>query len=144
MIEFTFKNLQDRALQRKPGYVEAVLAVAKESNGILSLTQTDFERIRRDFSPSRTIPSIPRFGPGTELHKLLSKFGFRPRAGCKCHSHINQMNLRGTDWCHDNIDMIVGWLREEANRLNMPFVETAARLLIKRAIRNASRDERLR
>lgn len=36
-----------------------------------------------------------------------------------------------------DIDEIVGWLREEASKRGLPFVDMAGRMLVKRAIRNA-------
>jgi hypothetical protein len=47
------------------------------------------------------------------------------------------MDSRGCDWCKDNLGTIVGWLREEAAKRKLPFIDTAGRLLVKRAIRNA-------
>jgi hypothetical protein len=47
------------------------------------------------------------------------------------------MDRNGCDWCEANIDTIVGWLREEATKRKLPFVDIAGRLLVKRAIRNA-------
>jgi hypothetical protein len=47
------------------------------------------------------------------------------------------MDARGVAWCERNIDTIVGWLREEATKRKLPFVDIAGRLLVKRAIRNA-------
>jgi hypothetical protein len=47
------------------------------------------------------------------------------------------MDERGCDWCEANIDMIVGWLREEAANRKLPFVDAAGRMLVRRAIRNA-------
>lgn len=49
------------------------------------------------------------------------------------------MDAAGCDWCEDNVETIVGWLREEATRRGLPFLDAAGRLLIRRAIRNARR-----
>ncbi len=140
-VKFTLKNLQDRAPQRKPGYIEAVLAIASKSGEEFSISNEDFDRIRRDFSLpvmiKRATPQIPKFGPGAELHKLLGKLGLKPKPGCKCNARINQMNLMGADWCSQNIDTIVGWLKEEATRSGLPFIEIAAKLMVKRAISRA-------
>lgn len=76
-------------------------------------------------------------GPGTELKKILARFGFVPAPGCKCNQRIQEMNTRGPDWCGQNIDVIVGWLREEADRAKLPFLNTGARLIVKRAISKA-------
>jgi hypothetical protein len=52
------------------------------------------------------------------------------------------MNLWGPDECERKIDLIVGWLREEATRRRLPFVDTLARMLVKRAISNARKNNR--
>lgn len=76
-------------------------------------------------------------GPGTELKKLLAKVGITAEPGCACNARATEMNLRGAAWCLDNLDTITGWLREEAGRRGLPFSATLARMLIKRAVRNA-------
>jgi hypothetical protein len=50
------------------------------------------------------------------------------------------MDRQGVQWCEDNIDTIVGWLREETAARGLPFVDLAGRLLVKRAIANARRN----
>jgi len=81
----------------------------------------------------------PAKGPGTELKKLLSLAGITATPGCKCNGRARVMDTKGPDWCEANLDTIVGWLREEATKRNLPFVDMAGRLLVKRAIRNARR-----
>lgn len=88
---------------------------------------------------SRRAPIRAPSGPGTELKKIIYKLGFKPKAGCKCGQHIMEMNTNGPDWCEQNIDTITGWLREEAVRAGYPFIESGARLIIRRAIRNSKR-----
>lgn len=78
------------------------------------------------------------FGPGTELAKLITKIGFKPRPGCQCERHTKEMNWNGPDWCSNNIDTIAGWLKEEAKRAGYPFAKLGAKLLIQRAIRRSS------
>ena len=82
----------------------------------------------------------PRCLAGTALSTLLSRFGINANEpGCKCRARAAQMNARGCDWCEANIDTIVGWLREEATKRGLPFVDMAGRMLVRRAIRNARR-----
>lgn len=76
-------------------------------------------------------------GPGTELKKLLRSVGITSTPGCSCNARARTMDANGCDWCQANIDTIVGWLREEAGKRRLPFVDVAGRLLVKRAIRNA-------
>lgn len=76
---------------------------------------------------------------GTALAEILHGFGIVPHRGCPCLDRAIEMNDRGIDWCEANIDTIVGWLREEADRRRLPFVDAIGSLLVRRAIRNARR-----
>lgn len=76
--------------------------------------------------------------PGTALKVLLAKwFGIRSNSGCGCDSRAAEMDARGPDWCEQNIDTIVGWLRDEAKQRGLPFLDAAGRLLVRKAIANA-------
>ena len=79
----------------------------------------------------------PTSGPGTELKKLLSKIGIKATPNCSCNKRAALMDTNGIEWCENNIDTIVGWLKEEANKRNLPFIDVAGRILVKRAISNA-------
>ena len=89
--------------------------------------------------------SVPASSPcraGTELATLLGKFGIKAEEkGCACRRHAAHMDAAGCDWCDENIDTIVGWLREEAGKRGLPFLDAAARLLVRRAIANARKAE---
>lgn len=74
-------------------------------------------------------------GPGTILSKMLSKIGIHSTPNCSCRRRAMEMNTKGPEWCAENIDMIVGWLREESEKRKLPFVDFAGRLLIQRAIK---------
>jgi len=77
---------------------------------------------------------------GSELAKLLTQFGIRgDGASCRCKSRAARMDALGCDWCEANLGQIVGWLREEAQKRGLPFVDAAGRVLVRRAIRNARR-----
>lgn len=84
--------------------------------------------------PPQTLEDFPN-GPGTILSKMLSKIGIKSTPNCSCRRRALEMNNRGPDWCAENIDMIVGWLREESEKRKLPFVDFAGRLLIQRAIK---------
>jgi hypothetical protein len=47
------------------------------------------------------------------------------------------MNEQGNDWCEQNIDTIVGWLRDEAKRRGLPFVDMIGRIMVTRAIKKS-------
>jgi hypothetical protein len=50
------------------------------------------------------------------------------------------MDQQGIEWCENNVDIIIGWLKEEANNRKLPFINAAGKLLVKRAISNAKRN----
>jgi hypothetical protein len=77
------------------------------------------------------------FGPGTELKRLLARFGIHPTPGCNCDARAEIMDSEGPDWCAENLDIIVGWMREEAERRKLFFSKRAAGVLVKTAIRRA-------
>ncbi len=84
---------------------------------------------------------IPTDGAGTELKNLIAKFGLKPGLNCKCGQHIREMDRQGVDWSEQNIPVITGWLREEAQRAKLPFTEIGAKLLIRKAIANAKKKQ---
>jgi hypothetical protein len=89
-----------------------------------------------------TVQRKPRplgYGPGTELKRLLGRIGIKAEPGCKCTARAEEMDRRGCEWCEANIPTIVGWLREEATKRGLPFVDVAGRVLVRRAISNARR-----
>ena len=117
---------------RKPGYAEAVLAVAKRASPThLSVSDEDYIRLNAQYNPR------PSTGPGTELKKLLKMIGITATPNCQCNQRAKVMDERGCDWCEENIETICEWLKEEANKRGMLFVKTAVKLLVRRAISNA-------
>lgn len=69
-------------------------------------------------------------GPGTELRNLLKAAGI-DLAGCSCNKRVRVMNAMGAEWCRERRDVIVGWLREVADRdgwpkINLPAILDAA------------------
>jgi hypothetical protein len=87
----------------------------------------------------------PPHGPGKELKKLL-KTWLRIEASptCSCNARAKRMDVeeeRSPGWCEANLDEIVGWLREEAEKRKLPFLDAAGRVLVRRAISNARREQ---
>lgn len=79
-------------------------------------------------------------GPGNELKKLLSKIGIKASPNCSCNKRAALMDANGIEWCENNIDTIVGWLKEEATKRKLPFIDMAGRILVKKAISNAKKN----
>lgn len=78
-------------------------------------------------------------GPGTILTGMISSIGIKSTANCSCRRHAIEMNTNGNDWCEANIDTILGWLKEESAKRNLPFVEMVAKLMVQRAIKTSRR-----
>jgi hypothetical protein len=89
-------------------------------------------------------PPAPTHGPGTELKKLLKKVGITATPSCSCNARARRMDeeeAKEPGWCEAHLDEIVGWLREEAEKRGLPFVDMAGRVLVRRAISNARKAE---
>lgn len=84
---------------------------------------------------------IPEGGPGTELKKLLGYIGIKAKPNCKCNARAKQMDIWGSDICEQKIDTILEWLKEESSNRGLPFIESAAKILVKRAIKNARKKQ---
>lgn len=81
----------------------------------------------------KTLEENPN-GPGSVLSGMLSTIGIKATPNCSCRQYAIMMNDKGPDWCEQNIDTILDWLRKEAARRNLPFIEAGAKLLVNRAI----------
>jgi hypothetical protein len=75
--------------------------------------------------------------PGTVLAKMIKSLGFTISDNCQCKKHALEMNEKGNDWCVENIDTIVSWLKEETRRRNIVFIDMVAKLMVMRAIKKS-------
>lgn len=73
-------------------------------------------------------------GPGSQLKKFLSRIGITSTPTCSCNAKARHMDAMGVDWCEQNVDLIVSWLKEEAHKRGLPFIDLAGRVLVNRAI----------
>jgi hypothetical protein len=87
-------------------------------------------------------PAPPTHGPGTELSKLLKRFGIEPTPTCQCRAKAAQMDAWGCDEASkpERIEEVVAVMRAEATARGLPFLDIAGRLLVRRAIANARRN----
>jgi len=94
--------------------------------------------------PASQRPKSPEaFGrPGTILKHWLAALMFKVTPNCRCNDRARIMDDRGCDWCEDNLMRIVDWLREEAEKRGIPFVQSIAAILVKRAISAARKEAR--
>jgi hypothetical protein len=97
--------------------------------------------VARAVQPSQ--PPAPTSGPGTELKKLLKRVGITATPNCSCNARARRMDeeeAKEPGWCEAHLDEIVGWLREEATKRGLPFLDAAGRVLVRRAISNARKE----
>lgn len=73
-------------------------------------------------------------GPGSILTGMISTLGIKSTSNCSCRRHALEMNEKGPDWCEQNLDTIIGWLKDESKKRNLPFVETVAKMMVNKAI----------
>lgn len=85
-------------------------------------------------------PQQPAGGPGTELERLISWFK-KKNGKCGCGNRIKKMNMWGPDKCEENMEIILGWLEGSAKTNKIPFSKTLAKVLVKKAIRNARKQK---
>lgn len=93
----------------------------------------------RPFRASSSDRPVVPCRAGAALSQLLGRLGITADDNCPCRKRAAEMDARGCDWCADNLDAIVGWLRDEAARRGLPFVDAAGRAVVRLAIRNARR-----
>jgi hypothetical protein len=81
----------------------------------------------------KTLEENPN-GPGTILAGMFSSLGIKSSPTCSCRQHAIEMNEKGNDWCEANMDTIVAWLKQESEKRKIPFIESLAKIIIKKAI----------
>jgi hypothetical protein len=72
-------------------------------------------------------------GPGCQLRRTLAWWGIRDDGSCGCDSYAAKMDAWGHG-CWDHLEEIVEHLRGAAEKKGLPFLATAARILVARAI----------
>jgi hypothetical protein len=141
MIVLSVAGIEATASDRPEGYVQDVLSRGRvRGDGFVEFEEEVFAALVAKYSPgaTRTNTTEPH-GPGTELKKLLATVGITATPNCSCNARAAEMDRQGSEWCESHLDTIVGWLREEAEKRGLPFLDVAGRLLVRRAIRNARR-----
>jgi len=148
MMQFTLAQLHEKAKERPEGYVADVLSCATVNGEMVEMHGRDYARLLAKYrtKEERTVnltitrtplPPHPDGMVGTELKKLLSMIGITEKPNCSCNKRARAMDVAGPDWCEQNLATIVAWLREEATRRKLPFIDTAGKALVRMAISRA-------
>lgn len=134
MIRCTVPDLLERCAER--GYTLAeVEACIVERAGEYIAVDPEHPAYPRAPRPGHG-PAVAA-GPGTELKKLLAVAGIVATPDCACNARAAEMDRLGCEWVEANLSRVVGWLREEAQRRGLPFLDVAGRVLVRQAIANA-------
>ena len=142
MIQCLKVHLESRCTER--GYtLEEVMPCVVSQDGdewTVDVDHPAYPRVSR--LPEPVTPPTHGHGPGTELSKLLKRFGIEPTPTCACRAKQQEMDLWGCDEASkpERIEEVVKVMREEAAARGLPFFDVAGRLLVKRAIANARRN----
>ncbi len=102
--------------------------------------------VRRVACPCGYAPASPRAvawhecslvrsicGPGCQLRRTFAWFGLKDDGSCGCAEFAAKMDAWGPA-CWQHMEEIVDHLREAAAKRGLPFIATAARIAVARAI----------
>jgi hypothetical protein len=128
-LKLRIEAVRHAAKNRAAGYLDAAMAAAVQSTDThIWISREDFDRISVQFAGP--------CGPGCQLRRTLSWF-VRDDGKCGCDSFAAQMDAWGPDECWKRIEEIVEHLRQAAEKKSLPFIATAARIMVGRAIEAA-------
>lgn len=133
LVRLRIASVRQASANRLEGYYDDVISSSVRSDGAsVWITGEDYARIASTYRLG---------GAGTELKSVLGWLGISGDAKCQCNKRARYMDRMGCEWCEQNLDTIVGWLKEEHQRRKMlvPFSAMAARQVVKLAIRRAKR-----
>lgn len=142
MITGSKEALEARCRERGYSIDEIMPCVVSQDGDTWTVDETHwaYPARARPNSPATIPPDIG--GPGTELKELLRFLGFTASPTCSCNARARAMDeneYMEPGWCEANMDAILGWLQEQAEVRGLPFVRTAAKILVNRAIATAKR-----
>ena len=147
----TSKSLQDRAKQRGYRYDEVTPCITQVQDGLI-LVDVDHPAYPLHPKPgfeekaiaalhaeaAAKAASLARdrgvIGAGTELKGLLRMVGITSSPSCSCNAKAEDMDANGLRWCLWNVRTVVGWLKEEAVKRQLPFSSLGAGALVYAAV----------
>lgn len=132
---------------RPAGYVEAiigsgVLRVDPDVGDVVDIPDAAYWDLVRTYSPADFSGRAALYacGPGCQLKKSLAWWGIREDGSCGCSDYAAMMDAWGCDECWRRLEEIVEHLRQAAAEKGYPFIATAARIMVGRAIESAKKE----
>jgi hypothetical protein len=91
--------------------------------------------------PGMLDPEGKLCGCGQELKATLKLIGIEAAPGCSCNARAAMMDDWGPAKCREELETILDWLKEEADKRNMGhlYVRPVVKLAVLRAIRAAEK-----
>jgi hypothetical protein len=135
------------AHMRPAGYVEAILGSGlwrfePGVGDVIDIPDADYWDLVRTYSPGEFSGrlALHACGPGCQLKRSLAWWGIKDDGSCGCSDYAAMLDAWGPDECWRRIEDIVEHLREAAEKKSLPFIATAARILVARAIEAARKE----
>jgi hypothetical protein len=149
MISCHIKHLESRCRQRGYTLDEVRACIVSQDGDQITVDETHaaYPRTAKPRSPASHAaapkpPVAPKplgDGPGSELKSLLAVFGIHSSPTCKCNAmarKMNEMEVTEPGWSLAHIEEVVDVMEETAKKRNLPFLRTAGRILVRKAVRN--------
>lgn len=140
MIIETHKNYFLARCSERKYSLEEVSECIVSKNGDKWTIDTEHPKYPKYVKNIEQIVQNMQNGAGTELKKMLELFGIKSSENCSCQAKAKIMNHMGIEWCKDNIDTIVTWLKEEAEKRHLPFSSLVAKKIVQIAISRAEKE----
>ena len=129
---------------RPAGYIDAmmrsgVLRIEDNVGEVIDIPDSTYWQLVRKYSPESFHERVALYfcGPGCQLKRSLQWWGLRDDGSCGCDSFAAQMDAWGCDETIRRIEEVVEHLREAAKKKGLPFIPTAARIMVGRAVEAA-------
>lgn len=117
---------------------DVVEEIRASKNGLIEVTKNkSYKPQSIRLSPQPDVVQASAGGVGTEIKKILSRFGIVATPNCSCNRNAKQADQWGPDECEQRADEIIGWMRVEATKRRLPFFDPVGRMILKRAIKAA-------
>ena len=141
-MKVTLAALRSVEHMRPPGYLDEVLSrgvvrVDPEVGEFVDIPHEEYRSLVAKFSPGSPLPVC---GPGCQLKRTFGVFGINSEPGCGCDEFAARMDSLGPSWCWQHLEEIVDHLAEQAAKRGLPFIATAARIAVSRAIQAAEKE----
>lgn len=113
------------------------ISITKANERFLELADNDLESFLQKQFP-KSLEDDP-YGPGSILHGMFAALGIKSTPTCSCRRHAMEMNEKGIEWCEENLPTILSWLKDETQKRKLPWSETVASLVVKKAINRSKK-----